>query len=130
MIKSILESLSDFSPKLQDNYIEVSFPVVMNVSFSYLRLRIVPREQTYKIYCPDDLFREKNDSQKRYFDIFMKWDKSYHYGMQIDENHLIYKEFKNNYNPLCAIDEFIRFFILLDDFIMDNNVVGREDDFD
>lgn len=128
-MKSIFESLSEFSPKLEGDYIEVSFPVLMNVAFSYLKLRIVPGEQSYKIFCPDDLFREKNDSQKRYFDIFMKWDKNYHYNMQLDENHLIYKEFKNNYNPACAIDEFIRFFILLDDFIMDNNVVGREDEF-
>ena len=129
-MKVTIDFLDPYKPIQKDGYIEISLPVVMNVAFTHLTLRIVPGEDTYTVCCPENLFIEKNDTQKRYYDIFMKWDKNWHYDMKISENHFIYKEYRNDYNPVCAVDEFVRFFILFDDFIMDNNVVGREEDFD
>ena len=125
----ITKTLNDFSPVYKDGYAEFSLPVLMNVAYKYLKLRVIPGESSYTVCCPDDLFREKNETQKFYFNSFMKHDKNYHYEILISDEGLVFKEFKNNYNPACAIDEFIRFFILFDDFIMDNNVIGNEEDF-
>ena len=59
----------------------------------------------------------------------MKNDKNYHYDMQI-VNDVIYKEYPKNRSITTALDEVIRFFILFDDYIMHNDVIGHEEDFE
>jgi hypothetical protein len=36
---------------------------------------------------------------------------------------------KNDFNVAVAINDFLRFMIMFDDFIVNNNVIGREEDF-
>lgn len=125
-----MDSLEDFSPRECDGYAEITFPVVMHMACTLLELRITPYEDYYRICCPDDLFYDANGPQSRYFDIFMNNDKNYHYKMKIDDDCIIYKDYENDFNPSCALDEFIRFFILFDDFIRRNDVIGHEEDFE
>ena len=64
-----------------------------------------------------------------YFNIFERHDKNYHYDIQIKKGK-IYKDYPSNYNIAVAINEFIRFYVLFDDFIMQNSVIGREECFE
>ena len=124
----IMEHLEMLKPVQGDGYVDITLPVAIDTMWGLLELRITPSEETYKVESIYDIFDEANDDAEFYFGIFEKHDKNYHYGMQINE-HIFYKEYQNDYNLMRAIDEFIRFFILLDDFIIKNNVIGHEEDF-
>ena len=126
----VMGCLKDFYPIQCEGYVEVTFPVTIDVAYSLLTLRITPGDETYTISCNEDYFCETNGSTERYYNIFKKWDKSYHYGIQLKDEYIIYKEYENDYNPVVAISDFIRFFIKFDDFIMDNSVVGCEENFE
>lgn len=128
-MNDFFESLKIFTPTQKDGVIELSVPIVLNVAFDTLTLYIAPSKEVYTIYSPIYFFSKGNDTPKFYFDAFMKHDKSYHYNMRISGDYKVFKQFKSNHNPIFAIDEFVRFFIAFDNFIIDNNVIGNESDF-
>ena len=41
----------------------------------------------------------------------------------------IYKDYQMDFSVDVAINEFIRFYIMLDDFIINKDVIGHEEDF-
>ena len=126
----IFNQIKHFSPQQKEGYVEVSLPIAFYASHgSLLTFSIAPKEGGFVIACLEDLFYESNDTQARYFNIFMKHDKHYHYDMQI-LNDVIYKEYPENHSVTMALNDFIRFFIMFDDFIMDNDVICHEEDFE
>ncbi|MBQ4558426.1 MAG: hypothetical protein IJA61_03520 [Clostridia bacterium] len=127
-MQNILERLKSFSLKQNNNHISITIPLVIVTDGGLLDLIIEQIDNGYKIYCPRDFFSEANGSQEFYYSIFENKDKSYHYEMKIQDN-IIYKEFSNEYNIVVALSEVIRFFVLFDDFIINNGVVGNEEDF-
>lgn len=131
-MQDIFKRLStEFSAKQMKNYIKISMPLVTWIDGGLLELRIKLTENGYTIYCPTNLFLEKNagGNQKYYFTIFEKCDENYHYDIKI-RNGKIYKDYESNYNIAVAINEFIRFYVMFDDFIMKNNVIGHEEYFE
>lgn len=130
MNKSLFEKLKKFVPRQRKNYIDITIPVVMNLNGSLLELRVKENENSYEILCQTNLFLEANagGSQKFYYDIFEKHDKNYHYDMKI-RNEKIYKEYTKDYNIIVAISEFIKFFVMFDDFFINNSVIGNEEKF-
>lgn len=120
----------EFSLKQMKNYIQIKVPLVMWINGGLLELRIKQNKGGYVVYCPTNLFLEANagGSQEFYFDLFEKNDSDYHYDIKI-KNGKFYKEYKNDSNISISINEFIRFFIMLDDFIIKNSVIGKEEEF-
>jgi hypothetical protein len=123
-----MEHLEMFAPVQGDGYVDITLPVAINTMWCALEIRITPSDDTYRLESILDMFEDANDGAQFYFDIFEKHDKNYHYGILLDDS-VFYKEYENDYNLSRALDEFIRFFILLDDFIIKNNVIGHEEDF-
>ena len=123
------KSLEMFSPKEKNGKFFLTLPAVMHVCGTLLKLCIMPHDTYYIVACTDDLFEEANGDQQRYFDIFTKHDSNYHYDVEIREN-MIYKRYDSCYNVVVAVNELLRFFILFDDFIMKNDVIGNEDQFE
>lgn len=128
-MQDIIKRMEDFAPTTKNGSVFLTLPVVMHVSGSLLELCIAPHDSYYLISCTEDHFSEANGDQQRYFDIFMKRDPHYHYEMQILDN-LIYKQYPNDFNVAVALNEFLRFFIAFDDFIMENGVIGNEEQFE
>ncbi len=122
---------TDFVAKKMKNYIQIELPLVTWTDGGLLELRIKEYEDGYRVYSPTNMFLEANagGNQEYYFNIFEKHDKNYHYDIQINKGK-IYKDYPSNYNIAVAINEFIRFYIMLDDFMMKNSVIGREEDFE
>ena len=120
--------LQEFSPKQTDGYIDISLPVVIYTCNGLLELRITLLDEGYEICCPQDIFCEANGSLEYYFKIFEKYDKNRHYGMGVKEG-VFCKAYEEEFSLVCAVDEFVRFFVLLDDFILNNNVIGHEEEF-
>ena len=130
-MQDILKRLStEFSAKQMKNYIKLNLPLVTWTNGGLLELRIKLKEDGYTIYCPVNLFEEMNagGEQEYYFNIFEKNDKNYHFDIKIKDGK-IYKDYPSNYNIAVAINEFIRFYVKLDDFIINNEVIGNEENF-
>lgn len=131
-MQDILKRLkNEFAVKERKNYIDVTIPVVMCTNGGLIDLRIKEKEDGYKITCLSNLFLEANVSSDNefYYKIFDKYDNDYHYDMQI-KNGKVYKEYNSDQNIVVAINEFVRYFIKLDDFIINNDVIGNEKDFE
>ena len=124
----VMKRLAEFSPTAQEGSFLVTFPVVMHISGGLLDLRITPCEDEYVISCTEDLFSEANADQEYYFNLFTAYDKKYHYEIEIADG-VIFKRYPSSFNLTVALNEFIRFFIILDDFIIENDVIGHEEDF-
>ena len=60
--------------------------------------------------------------------IFEKFDKNHHYSIGLKRGKIC-KDYHAEFNIVVAVNEFIRFFIMLDDFIINNDVIGHEENF-
>lgn len=128
MINSILKRLQGFFPKKRYSHIDIELPVSMTVSGGLLRLRIKETRGGYTVFCPDNHFSEANESQEWYFNAFMKHDTAYHYDVDI-KGGVIYKDFEDDFSPTVAVSHLVHFFVLFDNFIINNEVIGNEDNF-
>jgi len=129
-MQDIFEKLKGFLPKKVKNYYEITIPVVMAIDGGLLDLKIKPISCGYKISFERNLFIEANMGceQELYFKIFKKYDNNFHYDIKI-KNGKIFKDYTEERSIVTAIDEFVRFFIKFDNFFINNNVVGHEEDF-
>jgi len=125
-----MKSLERFTPVDCDEYVKIKLPVIIDVGNAALTLHIIPLKDGYRVTCPEDYFDECNGTQRRYYDIFMKWYKGRDFNVRLDEDDLIYRDYESDYSPLVAVSNMIRFFIRFDDFITYNYVVGRERQFE
>ena len=121
--------LTDFATKERDGYFEIEFPIVINTSGTLVALRIEQLEDKYIITHPEDIFSERgNDTLEFYYRIFKKWNKDCYFNVQVVDG-VLTMECPNDHNVAVTISDFIRFMIYFDDFIINNNVIGREEDF-
>ncbi len=120
----------EFTPKLARNYIQLNIPVITFTNGGYLELRIKQKKDSYTIYCPTNLFLEANagGDQEYYFNLYNKNEKNI-YNVKIKKGK-IYKDYQNDFNVVIAVNEFIRFYVAFDDFIINNDVIGHEEAFE
>lgn len=104
-----------------DEYFQIELPVVLYFNYQRLLLNIYPTDDGYCISDNGDTFIEYKLEPKYYYDLYIEKDKNYHYDIKF-ENNYIYKTYQSDYSLLNAIDEFIRFFIYLDDFLISNDI--------
>lgn len=121
--------LEDFHAVERDGAVEIELPVVINTADILVALRIEQRADDYIITHPDDIFSDRgNDTLEFYYGIFRKHVPECYYDVKIVDG-VLTMQCKNNYNVAVAISDFIKFMIMFDDFIVNNNVIGREEDF-
>ena len=101
---------------------EIELPVVLYFNYQRLRLYVYPIDDGYYISDDGETFIEYSNDTEYYFDLFTKSDNHYHYDIELKDNHIC-KEYKYDYSLMSAIDEFIRFFICLDEYMRDNDIV-------
>ena len=121
--------LEDFHAVERNGAVEIELPVVINTADILVALRIEQRADDYIITHPDDIFSDRgNDTLEFYYGIFRKHVPECYYDVKIVDG-VLTMQCKNNYNVMVAISDFIKFMIMFDDFIVNNNVIGREEDF-
>ncbi len=119
----------DFSPKERNGYFEIEFPVVINTSGTLVSLRIEQLKDKYIITHPEDIFSDRgNDTLEFYYRIYKKWNKDSYFAVK-PVNGILTMECENNLNIAVAISDFIRFMISFDDFLINNGVIGNEENF-
>ena len=116
------ELLKIFNPIKNEKYIEITVPVDMGINDSLLILRVVPLKQGYVVCDNGKNFSELNNSPKYYFDLFMEKDTNDHFSIEF-KNNIILKKYPENFNVRMAISEFVRYFIYLDDYLINNNII-------
>ena len=122
MKDKILNSLKYCGVRKRKKYIEIELPVILYFNYQRLVLRIYPIEDGYYISDDGKTFIEYSSDTEYYYNLFMENDKNYHYDIQLD-NGYIYKQYDGNYSVIAAIDEFIKYFINLNDYMQANDVV-------
>ena len=116
----IIKDLKYFAPVERDGYVELKLPVAIRMFKSCLLLRIRLTEDGYEISDDGYAFDEANEDAAYYLDLYKK-NGGKDYGIAL-KGETFYKEYKSNFNINVAINEFVRFFIYLDDFVMGNNL--------
>ena len=99
----------------------IELPVVLDFNYQRLTLYIYPVDDGYIISDDGQTFYEHSFDTEHYISLFNKEDGENHHGIGIDGD-FIKKKYDYDYSLLCAIDEFIRFFIRLDDFMNKNDL--------
>lgn len=99
----------------------IELPVVLDFNYQRLRLYIYPVDDGYIISDDGETFYENSFNTEHYINLFNEGDGEYHYGIGID-GEFITKRYEYDYSLLYAINEFVRFFIRLDDFMNKNNI--------
>ena len=125
---NLMNRLLDYAPQEKDGRIYITVPMVVSLSQGPLELVITQEESTYTLFCPTNFFEDANESQQFYFDLFKRHFKGYFYDIEL-KNGLFTKSYSGEHSPLHAINDFIRFIILLDDFMLENDVIGHENSF-
>ena len=101
---------------------EIELPVVLYFNYQRLTLFIYPVDDGYYISDDGNTFIEYSNDSKYYYDLFNEKDPNYNYEIELNNNHIC-KFYKYDDSLMSAIDEFIRFFIYLDQFMRDNDIV-------
>lgn len=120
-MENIIELLNHFKPIQKNGYIELKLPVVMRIYDACLTLYLTENKDGYIISDNGETFYDFNRPAKYYYDLFIEKNVNKNFEINFSKN-FIYKKYSNNFNINVAINEFIRFFISLDDFILDNNL--------
>ena len=117
---NIMNDLKYFEPKEKNGYVELKLPVAIRMFKSCLLLRIRTVDGGYEIFDDGYAFDEANEDAAHYLDLYKK-SGGKDYGIAL-RGETFYKEYKSNFNINVAINEFVRFFIYLDDFLTKNNI--------
>jgi len=105
-----------------DKLFKIELPVLLYFNYQRLTLYIYPVDDGYYISDDGETFIEFSNDANYYFDLFNTQDKNYHYDIKLKDNHIC-KKYRFDYRLMAAIDEFIRFFIYLDEYMGKNNIV-------
>ena len=105
----------------EGEHFEIELPVVLYFNYQRLRLYVYPVDDGYYVCDDGEAFVEHSFDTQYYFDLFTKEDPSYHFEIGLEDNRIC-KRYDCDFSLISAIDEFIRFFILLDEFMLKNDI--------
>jgi len=100
---------------------QIELPVVLYFNYQRLILYIYPVDDGYYISDDGETFIEHSCEPQYYYDLFEQKDKNYHFEIELKNNYIC-KNYQFDYSLMSAIDEFIRFFIFLDEFMSENDI--------
>lgn len=121
-MQDYLKNISVFNHTQNENLIEITVPVAMDMNYNLLRLSITLLDTGYIICDDGKAFNRFNNIAEYYFNLFKEKDTNDHFDIKLDGDKF-FKEYPDNFNIQVAINEFVRFFVYLDDFILKNNII-------
>ena len=121
--ENIENQLSVFGwEKVNDGELYIlDLPVEINFNFQRLVLFVRPVEDGYYVFDGGETFITFDNDTKYYYDLFNEYDDNYHFEIET-ENEYLYKKYSGDFKLISAINEFTRFFIFLDEFMLNNNI--------
>ena len=104
-----------------DGGFRIELPVVLYFNYQRLTLFIKPIDDGYVISDDGETFIEYSSDTQYYLELFEAEDKNFHFDITLKDGYIC-KSYRFDYSLSSAIDEFIRYFILLDEFMRKNNI--------
>lgn len=120
-MQDYFKNLEAFKPIKNENSIEIVIPVAMDINNNLPKLTVTKIDGGYTICDDGKTFKNLNNSANYYYNLFIK-NSNQHFDIQLRDNKLI-KQYPDNFNIQVAINEFVRFFVYLDDYIIDKNII-------
>lgn len=118
-MQDYMGALSKFTPIDNGEYIKLNTNVLFENSFCRVTLHIYIDEKGYTIVHEDEgfFYHCSYNNPEYYYKRFTEEDKTHcHFNIQFIEGKF-YKDYAYDFNILVAVNEFVRYFIYLDDFI-------------
>ena len=102
----------------RQGYLDVSLPVIMDMSENNcnLILTIVPDEKGYEVFSTDAMFKRSGYSAKECFERFAADENNCTFGIK-HENGRFKKRYYSSDNPVFALDDFVKFFVIFNEFV-------------
>ena len=99
----------------------IELPVVLYFNYQRLVLFVTPTDDGYTVSDNGRTFSEYSAEGGYYYGLFSEGDTNYHFEIEYKRGR-ISKDYRFDYSLISAIDEFIRLFILLDEFMRRNDI--------
>lgn len=111
--------INNYKISERQGYLDVSLPIVMDMSENNcnLILTILPDESGYEVYSTDGMFKRSGYSAKECFDRYAADENNCTYGIKLEGGRFT-KKYSSSDNPVFALDDFIKFFVLFNEFVM------------
>jgi len=120
-VESIVEGLEIFEIQKKNGFVELNLPVVFKTNNQCFTLRIIPDKNGFVISDVGYTFENFNEVAKYYFDLFASNQTTACDGFEVC-NEQICKKYPENTSLIFALDDFIRFFLELDNFLFQNHL--------
>ena len=118
----IIRSLDMCKINKTEEYFEIELPVVTLFNHQLVTLRLYPLDDGYYIstdWLTFDEYPEYSASYcEKYYNLFIEKDTHYHYDIK-REGAYLYKKYEADRSARTAVDEFVKFFVYLDDFMLE-----------
>jgi len=105
----------------KEEYYEIELPVITFFNQQLVTLRLYPLDDGYYISTDGFTFDEYPEYSasycEKYYNLFMENDSHCHYEIQ-REGAYLYKKYEANRSARTAVDEFVKFFVYLDEFML------------
>ena len=125
VIERIERSLDMCKINKTEEYLQIELPVITLFNNQLVTLRLYPLDEGYYIstdgFTFDEYLEYSESYCEKYYNLFITNDTHYHYDIN-REGAYLYKKYEADYSARCAVDEFVKFFIYLDDYLRDNNI--------
>lgn len=119
----LIDALDMCKVDKQGEYLEVTFPVITSFNQQLVTLRLYPFEDYYYVSSTDTVFDEYEEYSanycEKYYNEFVKDENLSSYEINRYGAYL-YKKYDGEYSVRYAVDEFIKFFIELDKYMLRN----------
>ena len=119
----ILKALDMLKVNDTEEYYEIELPVITFFNQQLITLRLYVVDDCYYV-CSDKATFDEYDVEcgasncEKYYNLFVNENPKYCYGVQRDGAYL-YKKYEADYSARHAVDEFVKFFVHLDEYILD-----------
>ena len=120
-IEDLKNDLQIFTPQIVDNHIEIIFPIILDIKNNCFVLVLQPNQDGFLISDDGYTFERLNKETKHYFSLFASKFPTICNGYKVD-GEKIYKKYQTNQSVTHAINQFLRFFIEIDNFISKNHL--------
>ena len=119
MKNRFMETLGLHQARDCGDHIVFELPLVLDFNYQLLTLQIYPLDEDRGYYITDDglAFSEMSYDAAYYIDRFEREDKNDHMGITLSGEWL-FKQYPTDFSVRVAVNEFIRYFVYLDDFIL------------
>lgn len=117
----IMRALDMCNIKKTEEYFEIELPIILFFNQQLITLRLYPCDDGYYVSSLDTVFDEYPEYAitpcEEHYNAFIKDNPNHCYDIKRHEAYL-YKKYGASHSARHAVDDFVKFFIHLDEYIL------------